>query len=92
MDLLGLLVTLLVGALIGWIASLMMRTNAEQGIFMNVVVGLVGAALGRWLFGSVLGIGSATAAGQFDLAGLLWGVLGAVVLLGILRVLNVVRQ
>jgi uncharacterized membrane protein YeaQ/YmgE (transglycosylase-associated protein family) len=79
------IVTLLVGAVIGWLASMLMRTNAQMGAILDVIVGIVGAALGRWLFGSVLGVESAETAGQLSLPGILWGVLGAVLLLGILK-------
>ncbi|HEY3283040.1 MAG TPA: GlsB/YeaQ/YmgE family stress response membrane protein [Armatimonadota bacterium] len=85
----GWLVALIVGALIGWIASLIMKTDAEQGTLANIVIGIVGALLGRWIFGDVLGIGGATAAGSFSLSGLLWGVLGAVILIGLLKALRV---
>ncbi|KKU15203.1 MAG: Transglycosylase associated protein [Candidatus Jorgensenbacteria bacterium GW2011_GWA2_45_9] len=55
------LVAIVAGALIGWIASMIMGTDNEMGWISNVLVGILGAVLGRWLFGSVLGIGSAFA-------------------------------
>jgi uncharacterized membrane protein YeaQ/YmgE (transglycosylase-associated protein family) len=79
------IVTLLVGAFIGWLASMLMRTNAQMGILLDVVVGVVGAALGRWFFGSLLGFESATAAGALSLGGILWGTLGAVLLVAVLK-------
>lgn len=84
----GWIIAILVGALIGWLASLVMGTDARQGALANIVIGIVGSALGRWLFGDVLHIGGAVAAGSFSLLGLLWGVLGAVVLIFILRALR----
>ncbi|MCE1244763.1 GlsB/YeaQ/YmgE family stress response membrane protein [Oryzomicrobium sp.] len=87
----GWIVTLLVGGLIGWVASRVMNTDAQQGIIANVLVGVVGSALGRWLFGDVIGIGAAETAGAFSLAGLAFGVLGAVVLVALLKVLGVFR-
>lgn len=81
----SLIITLLVGALIGWLASMLMKTDAQQGALMNIVVGVVGSLLGRFLFGSVLGIESAKFAGDFTIAGLAWGVLGAVVFIAILK-------
>lgn len=86
----GWIVAILVGALIGWLASMVMKTDANQGALANIVIGIVGSALGRWLFSDVLGIGGAVAAGTFSVLGLLWGVLGAVLLIAILRSLKVV--
>ena len=48
---LGIIVWLVVGGIIGWIASMIMRTDGQQGIFLNIVVGIVGAFLGGWLGG-----------------------------------------
>lgn len=79
------LVVILVGALIGWIASLIMKTDAQQGALANILVGIIGSVLGRWVFGDVLGIGGATAAGAFSIMGIIWGIVGAVILLAILK-------
>lgn len=87
----GWIVAILVGALIGWLASLVMKTSAQQGALLNIVIGIVGSALGRWLFADVLGFGGAQVAGALTLGGILWGVLGAVVLIAILKALNVLR-
>jgi uncharacterized membrane protein YeaQ/YmgE (transglycosylase-associated protein family) len=51
----GLIMSLIVGGVCGWIASLLMKTNAQMGILANIVVGIAGGVLGRWLFG-VLGL------------------------------------
>lgn len=83
------IIAILVGALIGWLVSLIMGTNARQGALANIIIGIVGSALGRWLFADVLGIGGAAAAGSFSLIGILWGVLGAIVLIFILRAVRV---
>ena len=48
----GLLVWLVIGGVVGWLASVVMRTDAQQGIFMNIIVGIVGAFIGGWLFSS----------------------------------------
>ncbi|MDP2307792.1 MAG: GlsB/YeaQ/YmgE family stress response membrane protein [Pseudomonadota bacterium] len=79
------IVTLLVGAFIGWLASMLMRTNAQMGVILDVLVGIVGAALGRWFFGGLLGFETATAAGALSLGGILWGTLGAVILVALLK-------
>ncbi|HEY1074382.1 MAG TPA: GlsB/YeaQ/YmgE family stress response membrane protein [Patescibacteria group bacterium] len=86
-----LVIILLVGALIGWVASLIMGTDQQQGAIANVLIGIVGAFLGRWLFADVLGIGGATAAGALSLSGLFWGIVGAILLIGILRAVKVLR-
>lgn len=83
------LAVIIVGGIIGWLASLMMKTDAQQGILLNVIIGIVGSLLGRWLFADVLGIGAASASGGFSLPGLLFGILGAVVLIAILRALRI---
>ena len=85
------IIVLIVGGLIGWLASLIMKTDEQQGTIANILIGIVGSALGRWLFSSVLGIGGATTAGQLSFAGLIWGVVGAVILIGLLRMVGVLR-
>lgn len=87
----GWIVAIIVGALIGWIASKMMGTDQQQGALANIAIGIVGSLLGSWLFGDVLGIGSANAAGDFSFMGLVWGVIGAVVLIFILKALKVLK-
>ena len=79
-----LIITLIVGGIIGWLASIIMKTNAQMGLLAKVIVGIVGSRFGYWLAG-VLGI---AAAGP-----LRWiiGVLGAVALIGILKALNVFK-
>lgn len=85
------IITLLVGALIGWVASMIMKTDAQQGALMNIIIGIIGAALGRWLFAGVLGIGAADVAGAFTIWGLIWGIVGAVILIGILKAVKVLH-
>ncbi|MGL6069864.1 GlsB/YeaQ/YmgE family stress response membrane protein [Craterilacuibacter sp.] len=87
----GWIITLIVGGIIGWLASKVMGTDAQQGIIANIVVGIIGSALGRWVFGSVLGIGAAGNAGAFSLTGLGFGILGAVILLFLLKKLGIFK-
>ena len=54
----NLIIWLIVGGLIGWVASLIMRTDAQQGIVLNVVVGIVGTLLGGWLLPPLAGAGT----------------------------------
>ncbi|WP_189457748.1 GlsB/YeaQ/YmgE family stress response membrane protein [Cognatilysobacter bugurensis] len=79
------IVWLIVGGIIGWLASKIMRTDAQQGLFLNIVVGIVGAFLGGWL-GGMLGVGGGDInQGDFSLSGLLMSLVGAVVLLAIVN-------
>ncbi len=81
----GFLIWLIVGGIIGWLASLVMRTDAQQGIFLNIIVGIIGAFLGGWLSG-LLGIGGGTInSGNFSISGLLMSLVGAIVLLAIVN-------
>lgn len=84
----NLIIWLVVGGLIGWIASLIMRTDAQQGIFLNVVVGIVGALLGGWLLSPLFGTPTINQ-NDFSLSGLLVSLLGAIILLAIV---NLVRR
>src|SRR6185437_313303 len=75
---------LIVGGIIGWIASMIMRTNAQQGIFLNIIVGIIGALLAGWLITPLVG-GSTINEGNFSLSGLVISLLGAIVLLAIVN-------
>jgi uncharacterized membrane protein YeaQ/YmgE (transglycosylase-associated protein family) len=57
-DTMGFIIWLIVGGIVGWLASIIMKTDAQQGIFLNVIVGIIGAALGGWLISPMLGVGS----------------------------------
>lgn len=87
----GWIVIILVGALIGWIASKLMSTDEQQGALANIAIGIVGSLLGSWLFGGVLGIGSASVAGALSIWGIIWGIIGAVVLIAILKALKILK-
>jgi uncharacterized membrane protein YeaQ/YmgE (transglycosylase-associated protein family) len=79
----NLIVWLLVGALIGWLASMVMRTDAQQGTILNIVVGIVGAMIGGFVL-PMLGIGGSNINNNdFSLSGLLVAFVGAVILLAI---------
>ena len=80
----NLILILIVGGLIGWIASIVMRTNGQQGIVLNVVVGIVGALLAGFLLAPLFGTGTITQ-GNFSLPALLVSLLGSVVLLAIVN-------
>jgi len=76
------IIWLVVGGLIGWIASKIMRTDAQQGVFLNIVVGIVGSMLGGWLISPLVGAGTINQS-DFSLAGLFVSLVGAVILLAI---------
>ena len=84
----GLLVLLIVGGVIGWLASIVMRTDGQQGIILNVVVGIVGAMLAGFILTPILG-GAPITSGALDVRSLLVSFLGAIVLLAIV---NLVRR
>ncbi len=81
----GIIVTLVLGGLVGWIASIVMKTNAQMGILANIVVGIVGSFLGFWLAG-LLGI--ATGGG---IVRWLVAIVGAVLLIWILKLLKILK-
>ena len=59
----NILIWLIVGGVIGWLASIIMRTDGQQGVVLNVVVGIVGAFVGRLLLGPLMGSGSINSSG-----------------------------
>ncbi|MFA7601738.1 MAG: GlsB/YeaQ/YmgE family stress response membrane protein [Novosphingobium sp.] len=79
-----LILVLIVGGIIGWLASIVMRTDAQQGVLLNIVVGIVGALLAGFLITPLIG-GAPITSGSFDLMSLLASFLGAVVLLAIIN-------
>jgi uncharacterized membrane protein YeaQ/YmgE (transglycosylase-associated protein family) len=80
----NLIIWLVVGGIIGWVASLIMRTDGQQGIFLNIVVGIIGAALAGWLISPLVGVGTINQ-GSFSVGALIVSLLGAVVLLAIVN-------
>jgi uncharacterized membrane protein YeaQ/YmgE (transglycosylase-associated protein family) len=80
----NLIIWLVVGGLIGWVASMIMRTDGQQGIVLNVVVGIVGAFLGGFLLSPLLGAGTVNS-GDFSVAGLAVSLLGSIILLAIVN-------
>jgi uncharacterized membrane protein YeaQ/YmgE (transglycosylase-associated protein family) len=80
----GLIIWLIIGGIVGWLASIIMRTDAQQGVLLNIVVGIVGAVIG----GLILGRGNINNAG-LSVSTFLVSLLGAIVLLAIV---NLVRR
>jgi uncharacterized membrane protein YeaQ/YmgE (transglycosylase-associated protein family) len=84
----GWVLTIIIGGILGWLASKVMKTDAQQGILLNIVVGVVGAALAGFLLSPLLGIPTINAA-NFSIGGLLISFVGALILLAIV---NLVRR
>jgi uncharacterized membrane protein YeaQ/YmgE (transglycosylase-associated protein family) len=83
----GIILWLIIGGVVGWLASIIMRRDGSQGIILNVVVGIVGAMLGGWLIGPLLGAPSINS-GELSAASLLVSLLGAVILLAIVNLIT----
>ena len=83
----NIVVWLVIGGLIGWIASVVMRTDGQQGMLLNVVVGVIGAILGGWLLSPLVGVSTINQS-NFSVPGLLVSLGGAVILLAIVNLLR----
>jgi uncharacterized membrane protein YeaQ/YmgE (transglycosylase-associated protein family) len=79
----GIIVWLIVGGVCGWLASIIMRTDAQQGLVLNVVVGIVGALLAGFIISPMLGVGTINQG--LSLATFLVSLGGAVILLAIVN-------
>lgn len=82
----GWIVTLIIGGIVGWLASILMKTNAQMGWIANVLVGVAGSVLGVWIAG-LLGMGITGGIGRFVVA-----LGGAVLLIFVLRKVGVFRK
>jgi uncharacterized membrane protein YeaQ/YmgE (transglycosylase-associated protein family) len=80
----GLIILLIVGGLIGWVASMIMRTDGQQGIVLNVVVGIVGALLAGFVVTPLIG-GAPITSGEISIQSVIVSLLGAIVLLAIIN-------
>jgi uncharacterized membrane protein YeaQ/YmgE (transglycosylase-associated protein family) len=80
-----LIITLIIGGIVGWLASIVMKTNAQMGMIANIVVGIVGSLLGFWLAGT-LGLAASGAIARW-----LVSIAGAAVLIAILKALNIFK-
>lgn len=78
------IIWLIIGGFIGWLASVVMKTDGQQGIFLNVVVGIVGAMLGGWFISPLVGVGTINQ-DNFSLPALFVSFVGAVILLAIVN-------
>lgn len=77
----GIIIWIIFGALVGWVASLIMKTDAEQGALLNIIVGIIGAILGGW----IMSFFGETGVTGFNLYSFIVALLGAVVLIAIVK-------
>ena len=75
-------ISLILGGIIGWLASKVMNTDAQQGVFLNIVVGCVGSIIGKFVAGSVFGMGGMGLRDGIDSPSLGVAFAGAIILLG----------
>jgi uncharacterized membrane protein YeaQ/YmgE (transglycosylase-associated protein family) len=80
-----LIVSLIIGGVVGWLASILMKTNAQMGIIANIVVGVVGAAIGHWL-ARAIGIAAVGSIGSWIIS-----IIGAAILIAILKAMNIYK-
>ncbi|MCX8518077.1 MAG: GlsB/YeaQ/YmgE family stress response membrane protein [Rhodoferax sp.] len=83
----NIIIWLITGGVIGWLASMLMKTDAQQGMVMNVVVGIVGAMLAGWLISPMVGVGTINQ-DNFSLPSMVVSLIGAVILLAIVNLLR----
>ena len=83
----GIILWLIIGGVVGWLASIVMRRDASQGILLNIVVGIIGSMLGGWLISPLIGAPSINS-GQISIGSLLVSFLGAVLLLAIVNLIT----
>jgi uncharacterized membrane protein YeaQ/YmgE (transglycosylase-associated protein family) len=83
----GVILWLIIGGVVGWLASIVMKRDGSQGIILNIVVGIVGALLGGWLIGPLVGAPSINS-GELSVGSLLVSFLGAVILLAIVNLIS----
>ena len=81
----GIIIWLIVGGIVGWLASIFMKTNAQMGMIANVIVGIVGSMLGFWIAG-MLGLGAGGAIMRWVIS-----IAGAAILIAILKALNIFK-
>jgi uncharacterized membrane protein YeaQ/YmgE (transglycosylase-associated protein family) len=77
----SIIIWLIVGGIVGWLASLIMRTDGQQGVILNVIVGIVGALLAGWLISPLVGVGTINQG--ISIASIVVSLMGAIILLAI---------
>ena len=82
----GLITSLIIGGIVGWLASILMKTNAQRGLIANVLVGVAGSAIGFWIAGA-LGLAAGGGIMRFLVA-----IAGAALLIVVLRALGIFKK
>ena len=82
----GWIIAIIVGGVAGWLASMVMNRDASMGILWNIVVGIIGAIIGNWIAGAFLGVRGSIQ--EFSLTGFIIAIIGAIVLLGIVNLVQ----
>lgn len=82
----GWIIAIIVGGVAGWLASMVMRRDASMGIFLNIIVGIIGAVIGNLLAGALFGVQGSIQ--EFSLTGFIIAVIGAIVLLAIVNLVQ----
>ena len=77
----GIIIWLIVGGIVGWLASLVLRTDAQQGVILNIVVGIIGAVIAGLIFGQNMNAG-------VTVESFLYALIGAVILLAIVNLIR----
>jgi len=85
---LNIILWIIFGALAGWIASMVMHTNREQGGFANIIVGIIGALIGGWLARVLFNV----TVSAFSIGGLIIAIIGAIILIAIMRAFGVMHR
>jgi uncharacterized membrane protein YeaQ/YmgE (transglycosylase-associated protein family) len=78
------IIWLVIGGIIGWLASMVMKTDAQQGVVLNVIVGIIGALLGGWLISPLVGVQTINQ-NALSVPAMLVSLVGAIILLGIVN-------
>lgn len=81
----GFIISIIIGGIVGWLASIIMKTNAQMGIIANVIVGVVGSLIGHWIV-TALGIAPSGTILSFVVS-----LIGAVILIAVLRALGLFK-
>ena len=81
------IIWLVVGGLIGWVASMVMKTDAQQGVILNIVVGIVGAFLGGWLISPLVGVPTINQ-DAFSIGAMAVSLVGAIILLAVVNLMR----
>lgn len=80
----GIILWIIFGGLVGWIASIIMKTDAEQGVFLNIIIGMVGAFIG----GLIMSLIGGTSITGFNVYSFLVALLGAIILIGCIKLIR----